>query len=79
MQRAIDELKASHKENLDLQALDLDLQNLQSVKDAAETFMSKEDRLDILINNAAVCHRLPLRLSKHLTPFSAKGPSRQLR
>ena len=47
-------MKISQKELLDLHALDMDLQNLQSVKAAAETFIKREGRLDILINNAGV-------------------------
>lgn len=47
-------MKGSRQESLDLHALDLDLQSLQSVKDAADLFMTKESRLDILINNAGV-------------------------
>ena len=61
-------MKASRKEKLDLHALDLDLQSLQSVKNAAETFTRKEERLDILINNAGVCCKPPSAcLSEHLT------------
>lgn len=47
-------MKGSRQESLDLHALDLDLQSLQSVKDAADLFMTKESRLDILNNNAGV-------------------------
>lgn len=39
---------------LDLHFLKLDLQDLQSVKATAAEFMSKEPRLDLLINNAGV-------------------------
>lgn len=39
---------------LDLHFLQLDLQNLKSVKQAAETFMARESRLDVLINNAGI-------------------------
>jgi len=39
---------------LDLRFLQLDLQNLNSVKAAAVAFKQKEQRLDILINNAGV-------------------------
>lgn len=39
---------------LDLKFLQSDLQNLKSVKEAAEKFMTMEDRLDVLLNNAGV-------------------------
>ncbi|RSL73585.1 hypothetical protein CEP53_000669 [Fusarium sp. AF-6] len=39
---------------LDLHFLKLDLQDLQSVKVTAAEFMSKEPRLDLLINNAGI-------------------------
>ena len=39
---------------MDIHFLELDLQNLQSVRMAAEEFMKKETRLDLLINNAGV-------------------------
>ena len=41
--------------SLDLQSLEMDLQSLQSVKDAAEDFMKRESQLHLLINNAGVC------------------------
>jgi len=40
---------------LDLRFMQLDLQNLKAVKAAAAAFKQKEQRLDILINNAGVC------------------------
>jgi retinol dehydrogenase 12 len=53
--RKIAELQAEAGEKqLDLHALRMDLEDLKSVQRAAEEFMSKEDRLDILINNAGV-------------------------
>lgn len=39
---------------LDLRFLQLDLQDLKSVRAAALRFMTEESRLDILINNAGV-------------------------
>lgn len=47
-------MKASSARPLDLHMLEMDLQNLRSVKDGAETFMKQESRLDLLINNAGV-------------------------
>lgn len=40
--------------DLDLHFLKLDLQDLQSIKNTAADFMSRENRLDLLINNAGV-------------------------
>lgn len=40
--------------DLDLHFLKLDLQDMQSIKDTTADFMSRENRLDILINNAGV-------------------------
>lgn len=40
--------------DLDLHFLKLDLQDMQSIKDTAADFMSRENRLDLLINNAGV-------------------------
>ncbi|MCJ1475620.1 hypothetical protein MMC13_004283 [Lambiella insularis] len=39
---------------LDLSYLSLDLQDLQSVKQAAKDFMQRESRLDLLISNAGI-------------------------
>ncbi|KAL8691123.1 MAG: hypothetical protein Q9218_003575 [Villophora microphyllina] len=52
---AIARMKSTSATDLDLCPLIIDLQSLQSVKEAAETFMKQEKRLDILINNAGVC------------------------
>lgn len=57
--KAIADMKASHKQSLDLHALELDLQSFQSTKDAAKMFMKKEARLDILVNNAGVSTIIP--------------------
>jgi NAD(P)-dependent dehydrogenase (short-subunit alcohol dehydrogenase family) len=39
---------------LDLRFLQMDLQNLRSVKAAAASFRQRETRLDLVINNAGV-------------------------
>lgn len=46
--------QAARGKTLDLHFLQIDLQDLKSVKAAAEHFMTLETRLDILINNAGV-------------------------
>ena len=51
---AIAKMKGFAKQQLDLHFLDLDLQSLQSVKNAAADFMKRESQLDLLINNAGV-------------------------
>lgn len=53
--KAIEEMrKAAGPVHLDLRFLQIDLQNLKSVKAAAAAFSQREPRLDILINNAGV-------------------------
>jgi NADP-dependent 3-hydroxy acid dehydrogenase YdfG len=54
---------------LDLRFLQLDLQNLKAVKAAAADFKQKEQRLDVLINNAGVCLLCHVQCSKaeHIT------------
>ncbi|KAK4070807.1 hypothetical protein Trihar35433_5274 [Trichoderma harzianum] len=53
--QAIDQMsQAAMGKTLDLHFLQIDLQDLKSVKAAAEHFMTLETRLDILINNAGV-------------------------
>ncbi|KDN42500.1 NAD(P)-binding protein [Tilletiaria anomala UBC 951] len=42
-------------EELDLRILQCDLTDMSTVQAAAQDFLSKEERLDILMNNAAVC------------------------
>jgi len=44
----------SEQSSLDLRFLKMDLQDLQTIKEAAAEFMQKESRLDILICNAGV-------------------------
>ncbi|KAI4245874.1 MAG: hypothetical protein LQ352_006503 [Teloschistes flavicans] len=51
---AISRMKSATATELDLHPLTMDLQNMISVKEAADTFMKKESRLDILINNAGI-------------------------
>ena len=51
---AIEQMKTSSEQTLDLHMLEMDQQSLNSVKNGAETFMKQESRLDILINNAGV-------------------------
>ena len=54
MKQAMEQMRASSVEQLDLHMLELDLQSLVSIKEGAEAFMKKESRLDLLINNAGV-------------------------
>ncbi|KAF5023478.1 hypothetical protein F66182_4478 [Fusarium sp. NRRL 66182] len=51
--KAISDMKQTFS-NLDLHFLKLDLQDLQSVKSTAADFTARENRLDILINNAGI-------------------------
>ena len=51
---SISRMKSSTQASLDLNPLDLDLQSLRSVDEAAKRFMKLESRLDILINNAGI-------------------------
>ena len=50
---AVQKIKAENK-NADVSVLLLDLANLQSIKEFADQFKKKYDRLDLLINNAGV-------------------------
>jgi NAD(P)-dependent dehydrogenase (short-subunit alcohol dehydrogenase family) len=54
IQQTILRLNSDAARSLDLHALQMNLEALQSVKSAAEDFMRRESRLDILINNAGV-------------------------
>jgi short-subunit dehydrogenase involved in D-alanine esterification of teichoic acids len=53
--KAIDDMKnVAGSVELDLRFLQMDLQNLRSVKAAAASFRQRETRLDLVINNAGV-------------------------
>lgn len=56
LDRVTEAIKSMQKTqpSLDLHFLKLDLQDLQSIKATAAEFMSREGRLDLLINNAGV-------------------------
>ena len=54
VRHAIEQMNASSANSLDLHLLEMDLQDLGSVKQGAEVFMKQESRLDLLINNAGV-------------------------
>lgn len=43
---------------LNVSHMELDLANLQSVRDFCRRFLQKEKRLDVLINNAGEAHRI---------------------
>lgn len=45
-------LEKIKEENLDIDILELDVTNIQSIDNAVQEIMKKEDRIDILINNA---------------------------
>ncbi|KAJ3788752.1 hypothetical protein GGU10DRAFT_409782 [Lentinula aff. detonsa] len=59
---AIDEIKNEIPE-ANVEFIHFDLQSLKSAKQAAEFFLAKEDRLDILVNNAAIM-AVPYQLSE---------------
>ena len=50
----MEQMKTFSEKPLDLHMLEMDQQNLRSVKNGAESFMKEESRLDLLINNAGV-------------------------
>ncbi|KAI1103708.1 NAD(P)-binding protein [Jackrogersella minutella] len=55
IQNAIENIKKQHPASKGrLESLILDLANLQTIKPAVENFISKEQRLDVLFNNAGV-------------------------
>lgn len=54
-QNAIQEIKSSHSSSKGrLEFLHLDLADLKTIKPAAEAFLSKEEKLNVLVNNAGV-------------------------
>ena len=54
LKTAMEQMKASSEKPLDIHLLEMDQQNLKSVKDGADAFIRQESRLDLLINNAGV-------------------------
>ena len=53
--RAIKDIKSANPESKGrLEFLELDLADLPTVKKAADEFMSRESRLDVLTNNAGI-------------------------
>ena len=68
MKKAMEQMRASSVKQLDLHMLEMDLQNLASVKEAAVAFMKQESQLDLLINNAGVRFlRHPWKLMENVT------------
>ncbi|KAH8430538.1 uncharacterized protein LDX57_008202 [Aspergillus melleus] len=53
-EKAIADLKQSNPAYTNISILELDLASFTSIKSAASTFLSREPRLDILINNAGI-------------------------
>ncbi|CAB1322357.1 unnamed protein product [Coregonus sp. 'balchen'] len=54
--------------------MELDLANMRSMRDFCKTFLQREKRLDILINNAATDLVLTLELTLKLTLYIATDP-----
>jgi NAD(P)-dependent dehydrogenase (short-subunit alcohol dehydrogenase family) len=52
--KAIRDMNTANNRTLDLRFLQLDLQDLSSIRSAVERLSGMEQRLDILINNAGV-------------------------
>ena len=56
---AIDRIKTAFPNRSGrLEFLHLDLSDLATIKPAVESFLKQEQRLDVLMNNAGVCHAL---------------------
>jgi NAD(P)-dependent dehydrogenase (short-subunit alcohol dehydrogenase family) len=54
VEKAIHDMNTANSRTLDLRFLQLDLQDLSSIRGAVERLSGMEQRLDILINNAGV-------------------------
>lgn len=61
--QAIQKMRDETFRNLDLHFLQLDLNDLKSVSNAAETFTTMEPRLDLVLNNAGVMN-VPMSYTK---------------
>ena len=61
-QKAISSIKGVSPESKgQLEFLHLDLSDLSTIKPAVESFTAKQQRLDVLVNNAGVCFSLSAR------------------
>ncbi|KAF8909345.1 NAD-P-binding protein [Gymnopilus junonius] len=74
-QKALDAIKQLEKEGMaegKLEWLKLDLSDPRIAKEAAQDFLEKETRLDILVNNAAVLNKdglLDIMVTNHISHF----------